>query len=86
MDRLPVGRSCIPESVPHFGTPQYWEDETRDLEEQVEYFHSNTEDIPLSIRRDEPEEKEEEHLTNKDYFGTGMTNNQLYGHTVSVRF
>ena len=40
----------------------------RDLEEQVEYFHSNTEDIPISIRRDDAEEKEEEHLTNKDYF------------------
>ncbi len=59
---------AFPKAFPHFGTPQYWEDETRDLEEQVEYFHSNTENIPVSIRRDDTVEKEEDNLSNKDFF------------------
>jgi len=27
---------AFPDAFPHFGTPQYWETETRDLEEQIE--------------------------------------------------
>ncbi|HEY1405918.1 MAG TPA: serine/threonine protein kinase [Spirochaetota bacterium] len=58
---------AFPIAFPHFGTPQYWEDETRDLEEQVEYFHEHTDDIPQSIRREERDEPESD-LTNKDFF------------------
>ncbi len=59
---------AFPSIFPHFGTAKYWEDETKDLEEQLEYFHGNTTDIPHSIRRDEDEEAPKEELTNKDYF------------------
>ena len=59
---------AFPDAFPHFGTVKYWEDETRDLEEQIEYFYSSTADLPESMQRPEPDEEKTEELTNKDYF------------------
>jgi Ser/Thr protein kinase RdoA (MazF antagonist) len=59
---------AFPDAFPHFGTEQYWETETRDLEELVDRV-TKGEDL-LS-----PEEREvaavadgDEDLTNKDFF------------------
>lgn len=59
---------AFPAAFPHFGTEQYWEEETADLEEQLEFIHADTADLPESVRRSEngPDEKKE--LTNKDFF------------------
>ncbi len=57
----------FPSAFPHFGTDTYWEDETADLEDQLDFFHNNSSDLPESIQRAEVEEEEKE-LTNKDYF------------------
>ena len=59
---------AFPAAFPHFGTVQYWETETSDLEEQLEYFHKNTEDLPEGIRRPTPPEDENKEMTNADYF------------------
>ncbi|MBP7735610.1 MAG: serine/threonine protein kinase [Spirochaetes bacterium] len=58
---------AFPAAFPHFGTVDYWEAETRDLEDQLDYFYNNTNDLPQAMQRaeDKPEEKE---LTNKDFF------------------
>jgi Ser/Thr protein kinase RdoA (MazF antagonist) len=58
---------AFPAAFPHFGTPQYWEDETRDLEAQVEYFHRHPDDVPPGLKRQQAIEEEKE-LTNKDFF------------------
>lgn len=58
---------AFPAAFPHFGTEQYWENETADLLDQLEYIHGAIDDLPENLRREEPEEKTEE-LTNKDYF------------------
>ena len=58
---------AFPAAFPHFGTVQYWEEETADLEEQLDYFYGNTEDLPETMQKETREEEEEE-LTNKDYF------------------
>ncbi len=57
---------AFPAAFPHFGTMRYWEDETADLEEVLDFFHGNTEELPSSVMREE--EPEEEELTNKDFF------------------
>lgn len=55
---------------PHFGTVEFWESETRDLEEQVKVIRSEIADdraiggVVKAVMSDE----EPEHLTNKDYF------------------
>lgn len=55
---------------PHFGTDEFWESETRDLEEQVKVIRSEIADdraiggVVKAVMSDE----EPEHLTNKDYF------------------
>ncbi len=58
---------AFPAAFPHFGTKEYWENETRDLEEQTRLF--NREDVELhgagAAGMAEPEEEE---LTNKDFF------------------
>ncbi len=59
---------AFPAAFPHFGTVRYWEDETADLEEQLDFFHKNTDDLPEQIRRPERPAEEEKELTNKDYF------------------
>jgi Ser/Thr protein kinase RdoA (MazF antagonist) len=59
---------AFPAAFPHFGTVQYWENETADLEDQLEFFHEHTEDIPDAVRRPEQEEEEKKEFTNKDFF------------------
>lgn len=59
---------AFPAAFPHFGTVRYWEEETADLEEQIEYFHRHTDDIPEGVRRPEKAEEDTGELTNKDYF------------------
>jgi Ser/Thr protein kinase RdoA (MazF antagonist) len=59
---------AFPRAFPHFGTVQYWEDETSDLEQQLGFFHEHEDDIPEGIRREKSGEKEEAELTNKDFF------------------
>ena len=47
---------AFPATFPHFGSLEYWERETRDLEEQVERLLRGGEDVPPGLRReDEPE-------------------------------
>jgi len=57
---------AFPDAFPHFGSPRYWEDETRDLEEQVERLLRGGGDdgsgTPGTGGPDEPE------LTNEDLF------------------
>ena len=55
---------------PHFGTVEYWESETRDLEEQVKVILSDNADdraVGGAINA-QVNDKDPEHLTNKDYF------------------
>lgn len=56
---------AFPQIFPHFGTQEYWEKETSDLQDQVNIIYSNE-----SIKNEfqiETHEKEKE-LTNKDFF------------------
>jgi len=55
---------AFPAAFPHFGTPQYWETETRDLEEQVERLLRDDE-APAGLRREAAPEPE---LANEDFF------------------
>jgi Ser/Thr protein kinase RdoA (MazF antagonist) len=59
---------AFPPAFPHFGTLKYWEEQTSDLEDQLNFFHKNVRDIPESIRREEPPAGEDKELTNKDFF------------------
>jgi len=59
---------AFPAAFPHFGTVEYWEDETRDLEDQLEYFYGSGVDLPPGIRKAEKNEDAEKDLTNKDFF------------------
>lgn len=59
---------AFPAAFPHFGTVQYWEDETRDLEDQLDYFYKNTNDLPESIHAPDKPKEEEKDLTNRDFF------------------
>ena len=59
---------AFPAAFPHFGTESYWEEETNDLEDQVEFIHKHRDDLPGHLQRPEVEEEETEGLTNKDYF------------------
>jgi len=58
---------AFPHIFPHFGTADYWEQETSDLVDQVDLIYS-TESISnkSEIETDNKEKKEE--LTNKDFF------------------
>ncbi len=58
----------FPASFPHFAEKSYWENETADLEDQIEYFYNNTSDLPEGIQRPEEPEEDATELTNKDYF------------------
>lgn len=57
---------AFPDAFPHFGTAQYWENETRDLEEQVERILRASPEV--SADPDRPAAIEEPELTNKDFF------------------
>ncbi len=59
---------AFPAAFPHFGTVQYWENETQDLEDQLDYFYTNTGDLPQGMQKPADEKAEEKELTNKDYF------------------
>lgn len=56
---------AFPQIFSHFGTDEYWEKETTDLEEQVKIIYSN-ESIKNEFQHDVPEKEKE--LTNKDFF------------------
>jgi Ser/Thr protein kinase RdoA (MazF antagonist) len=58
---------AFPAAFPHFGTAEYWENETRDLEEQVGRLLRGGPDVPETLRpaAAAPEGPE---LTNKDFF------------------
>ena len=67
---------AFPAAFPHFGSTQYWEDATEDLEEQIEYSRGKTPDAPIEVPEDIPPEPEQpkkpegesKTLSNKDYF------------------
>jgi Ser/Thr protein kinase RdoA (MazF antagonist) len=56
---------AFPDAFPHFGSAEYWENETRDLEEQVERLLRGGDQVPAELRRDAPDEAE---LSNEDIF------------------
>ncbi|MBW2540624.1 MAG: serine/threonine protein kinase [Deltaproteobacteria bacterium] len=60
--------SAFPAAFPHFGTADYWENETRDLEEHVERIASGRDEVePGGGRRREDAESDVE-LSNEDFF------------------
>jgi Ser/Thr protein kinase RdoA (MazF antagonist) len=60
----------FPVTWPHFGTPDYWERETADLEELAKKIRGEAplDDDGNELPREQPLPAEEEALTNKDYF------------------
>ena len=58
--------SAFPAAFPHFGSPSYWENETRDLEDLVERLLRGADDVPEGLRA--PAREAEPQLTKKDYF------------------
>ena len=57
---------AFPSAFPHFGTNEYWENETRDLEEQLALLGRTAEDFPgLASGHAKASSPE---LTNKDFF------------------
>lgn len=58
---------AFPSTFPHFGTPEYWERETLDLEEQLRRIEvgSGEEAAPAGEGAEAPPERE---LTNRDFF------------------
>ena len=58
--------SAFPAAFPHFGTAEYWENETRDLEEHVDRLLRGDEEVPAGLRRDDG--GKEIGLSNKDFF------------------
>jgi Ser/Thr protein kinase RdoA (MazF antagonist) len=58
--------AAFPSAFPHFGTVEYWENETRDLEEHVDRILSGGDDVPSGLRREE--EVRDIELSNKDFF------------------
>ncbi len=59
---------AFPAAFPHFGTPSYWENETTDLEQQVERILKGSDDVPEGLRRDSGSEDGAPELSNKDFF------------------
>lgn len=57
---------AFPAAFPHFGTQQYWEDQTADLEEQLDYCRRARSGNASGPAPDNEEEEPE--LTNKDFF------------------
>ena len=59
---------AFPDAFPHFGTDEYWENETRDLEELVDRLVAG-EDLLTPSEREQPVAGSDEvELTNKDFF------------------
>ena len=59
---------AFPAAFPHFGTPTYWENETRDLEEHVERLLRGAGAVPGRARPEGRSEAPEDELTNEDFF------------------
>ena len=60
---------AFPAAWPQWGTPEYWERETQDLEEQLAVIRGEATPEEVASRLDvEEAPAEEEALTNKDYF------------------
>ncbi len=57
----------FPDAFPHFGSPQYWENETRDLCEQLERIQRGGDVASPGEERSAPKSDEPE-LTNEDFF------------------
>jgi len=58
---------AFPAIFPHFGTAEYWLDETNDLEEQLSLIGRDSE-IPLHTSMEKLPGEEEKELSNKDFF------------------
>ena len=52
----------------HFGTDEYWENETRDLEELVDRIVKGEDLLTPSEREEAAVAEGEDDLTNKDFF------------------
>jgi len=57
---------AFPAAFPHFGTAEYWEQETRDLELHVEEFSRQADELPEGMQRAATASGPQ--LSNKDYF------------------
>jgi len=53
---------------PHFGTHEYWQEQTEDLEKQLELIRSGKAEVQHGIREEGGEASSEEELSNKDLF------------------
>jgi Ser/Thr protein kinase RdoA (MazF antagonist) len=59
---------AFPDAFPHFGSDEYWETETRDLEELVERIERGTDLLSVEEREEASEVAGEDELTNADFF------------------
>jgi hypothetical protein len=59
---------AFPAAFPHFGTAEYWENETRDLEELAERLASGAETELGAENENGPGVSAEPELTNEDFF------------------
>ncbi|HEY0511876.1 MAG TPA: serine/threonine protein kinase [Thermoanaerobaculia bacterium] len=61
---------AFPAAWPHFGTPDYWERETQDLEEQLAVIRGEIppDEAEARLTEEEAGREEEATLSNKDYF------------------
>ena len=59
---------AFPDAFPHFGTDEYWETETRDLEELVERLETGDDLRAPAEREAIRRESGEDELTNEDFF------------------
>jgi Ser/Thr protein kinase RdoA (MazF antagonist) len=59
---------AFPDAFPHFGTDEYWENETRDLEELVDRIERGDDLLSPDEREERLAEDEGSELTNKDFF------------------
>ncbi len=57
---------AFPQIFPQFGTDRYWEEETIDLEDQINFIYSGGDNLPERLGKSEATEEKE--LTNKDFF------------------
>ena len=58
---------AFPEAFSFFGTREYWEKETEDLEDQLDYIYGKSEEL-FEGREVSDQEEEEKELTNRDFF------------------
>lgn len=59
---------AFPDAFPHFGTEEYWENETRDLEELVRRIEGGDDLLTPDEREERVASDGEGELTNKDFF------------------